>query len=171
MTKEQNPTNNHNQSLDKRLLELTALFEVSRSLASTLNLHAILENILRISMGHMLISRGMILLRQNDEGLFTVETLKGIPRNLMGKTIEIDDPPSCSTFVEEASKRYEWAEFFKAFELDLLTPLNSSQGAIGILGFGKKIRVPVGIPDNNFIFTIPGVPGNMEFMIVGEPFA
>lgn len=140
MTEETNQANNQNQSLDKRLLELTALFEVSRSLASTLNLHAILENILRISMGQMLISRGMILLQQNEEGLFAVETLKGIPRNLMGKTIEIDDPPSCSVFVEEASPQSEWIEFFKTFELDLLTPLNSSQGAIGILGFGKKIN-------------------------------
>jgi sigma-B regulation protein RsbU (phosphoserine phosphatase) len=140
MTEEQSQTHHLNQSLDKRLLELTALFEVSRSLASMLNLHAILENILRISMGQMLIGRGMILLQQHDGGLFTVETLKGIPRNLLGKVIEIDDPPGCSITIEQACDQYEWAEFFKTFEMDLLTPLNSSKGAIGILAFGKKIN-------------------------------
>ena len=52
------------QELDKRLLELTALFEISRSLTATIHLNTILENILRIPMGHMLISRGMVLLKK-----------------------------------------------------------------------------------------------------------
>lgn len=140
MTDSPHPNSTNRQSLDKRLLELTALFEVSRSLTSTLNLHAILENILRISMGQMLIGRGMILLRRPGTELFEVETLKGIARNLMGKTIEIDDPPDRSIPVQEACARHAWAEFFKTFEIDLLTPLNSSQGAIGLVGFGRKIN-------------------------------
>ena len=52
------------QQLDQRLLELTALFEISRSLTSSLSIRSILENILRIPMGHMLISKGVVLLKK-----------------------------------------------------------------------------------------------------------
>ena len=44
------------------------------------------------------------------------------------------------------------------------------QSTIQTLGFGQQIRLPPGIPDNNFGFTISGVPGMMKLMIVGEPF-
>jgi sigma-B regulation protein RsbU (phosphoserine phosphatase) len=128
-----------NTRLDKRLLELTALFEVSRSLTSTLNLHAILENVLRIAMGHMLISRGMILLQQGGEETYVVEALKGIPRNLLGTTVRIDAPPTDPVTIEHAGET-EWACFFRKMQIELLTPLISSQGFIGLLAFGPKIN-------------------------------
>lgn len=130
---------NKNPPLDKRLLELTALFEMSRALTSTLNLHAILDNVLRIPMGHMLISRGVILLKKESDDVFTVEALKGVPRNLLGKTLEIADPPQSSITVGEIPDDNGWIALFKKFELELLTPLISSQGPIGLLVFGPKI--------------------------------
>jgi len=125
--------------LDKRLLELTALFEVSRSLTSTLNLHAILENVLRIAMGHMLISRGMILLQKGSEETYVVEALKGIPRNLLGTSLRIDNPPDHSISIDRAGDR-DWAVFFRKMQITLVTPLISSRGMTGMLAFGLKIN-------------------------------
>ena len=126
------------QRLDEQLLELSALFEISRSLTSSLSIRAILENVLRIPMGHMLISRGVVLLRDKEGDTFVLEELKGLPRNLMDKSLEIDDPPDHSILVKDVED-CDWIEFFKEFDIELLLPLNSSKGIIGIIGFGKKI--------------------------------
>ena len=126
------------QPLDEQLLELSALFEISRSLTASLSIRSILENILRIPMGHMLISRGLVLLKEGDEDTFVLEELKGLPRNLIDKTLEIDDPPDHSVFVKDVEE-CDWIEFFKEFGIELLLPLTASTGVIGIVGFGKKI--------------------------------
>lgn len=125
--------------LDERLLELSALFEISRSLTSSISLRSILENVLRIPMGHMLIGRGVILLKKESEGDFILEELKGLSRGLLGKSLRIDSPPERSIFVNEISGECEWLDFFKEFGVEILLPLISSQGTIGIVGFGKKI--------------------------------
>jgi len=127
------------KQLDERLLELTSLFEISRSLTSSLSIHAILENILRIPMGHMLISRGMILLKKEEESDFILEEVKGIPHNLLGKSLTIDLPPAHAQLLVEIRTEDNWLEFFRKFEIEILLPLNSSQGPIGIVAFGKKI--------------------------------
>ncbi len=127
------------QQLDKRLLELTALFEISRSLSSSLNLRSILESFLRISMGHLLISRGIILLKKEEDNEFYVEELKGLPRTLLKKSLRIDSPPSYAVLTDEIKEDNKWIDFFREFEIKLIFPLTSSQGIIGIVGFGKKI--------------------------------
>jgi sigma-B regulation protein RsbU (phosphoserine phosphatase) len=127
------------QQLDKRLLELTALFEISRSLSSSLNLRSILESFLRISMGHMLISRGIILLKKDEDNEFYVEELKGLPRTLLKKSLRIDSPPSYAVLTDEIKDNNKWIDFFREFQIKLIFPLTSSQGIIGIVGFGKKI--------------------------------
>ena len=127
------------KQLDERLLELSSLFEISRSLTSSLSIHAILENILRIPMGHMLISRGVVLLKKENDDEFVLEELKGLSRNLIGKTLPIADPPHRSILVKEIQNPDDWIEFFQKFNIRLLLPLNSSQGTIGIIGFGEKI--------------------------------
>ncbi len=137
--KSQNDTDKVAQQLDERLLELSALFEISRSLTSSLSIRSILENILRIPMGHMLISRGLVLLRHKDSNTFVLEELKGLPRQLLGKTLEIDLVPGRSLMIDEVEGQPAWIEFFREFKIELLLPLNTSQGAIGLVGFGKKI--------------------------------
>ncbi len=130
---------NNSQQLDERLLELTALFEISQSLTSSLSLQAILENLLRIPMGHMLISRGIVLLKKDRDDEYTIEGVKGLSQQFIGKTLEIHNPPSHTTFFESYESTDGWMAFFKEFDIHLLLPLNSSQGIIGILGFGDKI--------------------------------
>ncbi|MBN2105738.1 SpoIIE family protein phosphatase [bacterium] len=138
-----NQMSNHSlpsQQLDKRLLELTALFEISRSLSASINLNSILENILRIPMGHMLISRGMVLLKKGLEDVYSIEGIKGFPRQFMGKTIEVDVPPVRAVSVEDVSDKHLWKTFFTEFEIELILPLVSSRGVIGLVGFGAKIK-------------------------------
>ena len=127
------------RKLDEQLLELTALFEISRSLTSSLSMRSILENILRIPMGHMLITRGIVFLEEDSEGEYILDELKGFPRNLIGKTLRIDEPPERATLVADISGQHDWLDFFKKFGIELLLPLNSSRGTIGIVGFGNKI--------------------------------
>ncbi len=70
--------------LDKRLLELSALFEISQTLNSSLNLKAILDNILLVPMGRIMISKGIILF-QHEPHQYKIENLKGLPFSLIGK--------------------------------------------------------------------------------------
>jgi sigma-B regulation protein RsbU (phosphoserine phosphatase) len=127
------------QELDKRLLELTALFEISRSLTATIHLNTILENILRIPMGHMLISRGMVLLKKGLNNTYSVEEIKGFPRQLLGKCIEVDNPPIHAVSIGEIDDSGPWKAFFLEFEINLILPLSSSRGVIGLIGFGPKL--------------------------------
>jgi len=127
------------QELDERFLELTSLFEISRSLTSSLSIRSILENILRIPMGHMLINRGVVFLKRQSGDEYVLEELKGLSRNLIGKSLRIDSPPSRSMLVNEIRERYNWLQFFEQFGIKLLLPLVVSQGIIGIVGFGEKI--------------------------------
>jgi sigma-B regulation protein RsbU (phosphoserine phosphatase) len=124
--------------LDARLLELTALFEVSRSLTSSLSLHAILDNLLRIPMGQMLIQRGIVLLKRKDDHEFVVEGLKGLSHTLLGKSLRLDPPPY-AVFTRDIVGDNPWAEFFREFNIEILFPLVSAQGTIGIVGFGEKL--------------------------------
>ncbi|MBN1894390.1 SpoIIE family protein phosphatase [bacterium] len=126
--------------LDKRLIELSALFEISRSLNASWNLHAILENVLRISMGYMLISRGLVLLKDPDGGDFSVEALKGFSKELKGKSLRIDSDIGDTTPLGKIDRGPAWVEFFREFKIELLLPLNSNQGMIGLIGLGGKIN-------------------------------
>jgi len=139
MVKNDNQQKNVSRELDERLLELTALFEITQTLTASLSLNAILENLLRIPMGHMLISRGIVLLQKEQDDEFIVEDLKGISHQLLNKSLVIDDPPSHAVLVKDIPKDCDWASFFKKFDIQLILPLNSSQGTIGVVGFGGKI--------------------------------
>ena len=139
MTEKKDKERSDSFQLDQRLLELTALFEISRSLTSSLSIRSILENILRIPMGNMLIGRGIVLLQHDLDGEFVVDELKGLSRNLIGKSLRIDSPPSRAMLVEKSDRACKWLDFFREFGIEFLLPLISSRGTIGIVGFGKKI--------------------------------
>jgi len=78
-------------------------------------------------------------LKQGDDEEYELEEVKGIPRNFIGKTIRIDNPPERSVFVEELDKDNEWVEFFEEFGFEILIPLMTTQGNIGVVAFGEKI--------------------------------
>ena len=78
--------------VDRKLLELSALFEISQLLNSSLNLNSIVDNILLSPMGRMMINKGLFLLHRG-ESQFEIFTLKGLSRELIGKRISLTDLP------------------------------------------------------------------------------
>ncbi|MDZ7261943.1 MAG: GAF domain-containing protein, partial [candidate division KSB1 bacterium] len=132
-------TSSFEHQLDDKLMELQALFDISKTLSASLNLKFILDNILLTPMGKMMISKGLVLLHKGN-GIFVVETLKGLPRNLIGKHIEIRTSLLLPTFTSELTEEENgWCDFFKQFGIVLLLPLVSNNRNLGLIGFGTKI--------------------------------
>ncbi len=128
------------RQLDERLMELQALNEMSQILNSSLKMKTILDNALLTPMGKMMISKGMVLLFEEEDTL-KVEIVKGMPRELIDKTITIDGPLfSAPTLVDEVDeKECQWVRFFKEFGIVLLLPLFSSNRSTGMICFGAKL--------------------------------
>lgn len=127
------------RTLNNKLIELQALFEISQILNSSLNLKSILDNMLLTPMGKMMISKGVILL-QKDRDLYVVETLKGLPRNLLGKQVIIENFYINPTLVPELDEtEFSSKTFFSNLGIELLLPISSNKKALGIIGLGQKI--------------------------------
>jgi len=127
------------RTLNNKLIELQALFEISQILNSSLNLKSILDNMLLTPMGKMMISKGVILL-QKDRDLYVVETLKGLPRTLLGKQVIIENFYINPTLVPELDEtEFSSKTFFSNLGIELLLPISSNKRALGIIGLGQKI--------------------------------
>ena len=124
--------------LDEKLMELHSLFEISQTLNSSLNVTAILDNLLLTPMGKMMISKGIILLIQSND-IYKVETLKGLPRKLIGETVEIDFHLPGPILIKNVETENDCIFFFSNNEIELILPIRSSNKTIGIIGFGEKI--------------------------------
>ncbi len=139
MTFKKNKNNKTGQTLDQRLLTLSALFEISQTLSSSLNIRSIVENLLRIPMGNLLINKGIVLLRDEDKHEFKTEELKGLPREILGKNLTVDTYIDRPIFVKEIEQNIDWSIFFQKFNIEILLPLIVNEGMIGLVGFGEKI--------------------------------
>jgi sigma-B regulation protein RsbU (phosphoserine phosphatase) len=127
------------RKLDEKLMELQSLFEVSQTLNSSLNIKSILDNMLLTPMGKMMITRGIVFL-YSDEAHLKVETLKGLPKDLLGESIVLSPMIAEPSFVEQLVKdKVSGIEFFTQHHLVLLLPIRSSDKTLGLIGFGKKI--------------------------------
>lgn len=126
------------RKLDEKLMELQSLFEVSQTLNSSLNLKSILDNMLLTPMGKMMITRGIVLLH-NEGTSFQIETLKGLPRDFLNKTIEFNFPLNEPVFVAKIQGSYTGIDFFSEQKIVLLIPIRSSDKTLGFIGFGNKI--------------------------------
>jgi len=126
------------ENLDRRHIELSALFELSQSLNSTLDLSAILSNLLFVPMGRMMIGKGCILLPQpQDQRRFTVSTVKGLPRNLIGQEIELKIQPNDVFFSEQLGA--DAPDLFVTNKIDLIIPIQSRGELRGLMTYGKKL--------------------------------
>jgi transcriptional regulator with GAF, ATPase, and Fis domain len=123
--------------LDEKLFELQALFDLSKTLSSSLNLKAILDTILLTPMGKMLIGKGMVLICRREK-VFGIETLKGLPKALLEKMIQVDDFPIAPTYVDKLNPSPAQA-FFQKYEIRLIVPMMHDDKKLGMIGFGKKI--------------------------------
>ncbi|TFH01438.1 MAG: hypothetical protein E4H13_04910 [Calditrichales bacterium] len=128
----------NSDDVDRRLLELSSLIEISQTLNSSLNLQSILNNVLLVPMGRMMLGKGLILIKKKSN-LFSVEMIKGLPHKLSGKEIELNDLPSRTFLIDEISDDNPWTDFFKEFKIELLIPFISRTEVIGLIGFSRKI--------------------------------
>ena len=128
----------NSDDVDRRLLELTALFEISQTLNSSLNLQSILNNVLLVPMGRMMLGKGIILIKRSGNS-FSIEAIKGLPHKLTGKEIELTNLPTHSFFLNELGKKEQWLVLFNEFKIELMIPFISRTDIIGLIGFGRKI--------------------------------
>lgn len=146
------------RKLDEKVMELHSLFEISQTLNSSLNVTAILDNLLLTPMGKMMISKGIVLLN-HSKNIFKVETLKGLSQKLIGQTVEINDPVTGPTLIKDiGSEKDECASFFNKNEIELILPIRSSNKVLGIIGFGKKIlSTPYKQSELNFLNSLSNI--------------
>ncbi|RMF64899.1 MAG: hypothetical protein D6743_08725 [Calditrichaeota bacterium] len=126
-------------SLDEKLYELQALFDLSKALNSSLNLRTILDTILLTPMGKMLIGKGLVLLAKKDKK-FVIETLKGLPKSLLNFAIQVDDYPHASdpTYVRDLPPS-PWQAFLQKNGIEVVVPILHDEKTLGLAGYGKKI--------------------------------
>ncbi|HMQ67779.1 MAG TPA: PP2C family protein-serine/threonine phosphatase [Ignavibacteria bacterium] len=128
---------NHNPA--QKQLELNSLIEFSQLITSKLDLKYILNNILLSIMGKMLIAKGMILLKTENENqnVFAIEAAKGFDSKLINTYAEIDFPKMSvfeyddiedkSGFINNSGLKY----FFKIY---------FQNKYLGLICFGKKLN-------------------------------
>ena len=126
------------QDVDRRLIELSALFEISQTINSSLNLQSILNNVLLVPMGRMMIGKGIIFIK-HDESSFRIETLKGLPHSLLGKEVNLTGLPNHVFSLNEIDDTLEWVSIFKDLKLEIIIPFISRTDTIGLMGFSAKL--------------------------------
>ncbi len=124
------------RELDERVVELQALFDVSRALNSSLQLKNILDTLLLTPMGKMMIGKGVVLLARSEKR-FVIETLKGIPRTHIGQELEIDLAQPTTQFLHELESE-PWAALLAKLGLRLIVPILSNSRCLGIMVYSNK---------------------------------
>ena len=149
---------NLTRKLDEKLMELHSLFEVSQTLNSSLNVNAIIDNILLTSMGKMMISKGIVLLHQHDD-IYKIETVKGLPRELVGRIVQIEFTHQEPTFLSEIDyDTMELKSFCTENSIQLIIPIHSNNQSLGLIGFGGKIsKAPYTPPELNFLNSLSNI--------------
>ncbi len=120
---------------ERRLLELSDLLEISQTLNQSLELEAILNQLLLASMGRFAIGRGVFLLSV-DEGCHRVALVKGVSGVRPGVEVRIASPLAGP--VDLASSSDDLA-FFVENKLAVLIPLQRAGNSVGILALGAKL--------------------------------
>lgn len=133
------------QQESNKQLELDSLIEFSQLINSNLNLSFILGNILLSIMGKMLITKGMVMIKQaSDDGsdVYTIESSKGISLKETEKQLEVKfpkEPVFCTKEINENDREYfESKGLINFFKIYFDTKL------IGVLCLGKKVSMNEG---------------------------
>ncbi len=125
--------------INERLIELSSLFEISQLLNSSLQLVSVLNNILLIPMGRLMISKGLILLRDGD--ILTPKLWKGLSSEIKDIHIEQSILPD-SIFIsgkDVSQKHRKFDHFLKNTQLTIAVPIKSKDQVIGVIIYGNKL--------------------------------
>jgi sigma-B regulation protein RsbU (phosphoserine phosphatase) len=132
------PTREARASSEKRF-DLASLFEFSSIINASLDLKFILGHFLLTIMGKLLSLRGIVLLRAPEGNAFAVETVKGLPAELLGAKVVIRPVPKGVLFCTPATlRKYPWAGFFHDHGIHLLVPLTADDRVLGVAGFAPS---------------------------------
>ncbi len=125
--------------IDQQHVELRSLFETGKILNSSLDLPTILNNLLLTPMGRMMISRGLVLI-VDDKKTFSIQVVKGLDKDLVGKTYTIEYHFEQPILLNELNiAQCKLKELFQSLEIEILLPIKTKDRLIGILALGKKI--------------------------------
>jgi phosphoserine phosphatase RsbU/P len=146
------------QELDQRMVELQSLFEMSQLLNSTLNLRTILNNLLLTPMGRMMITRGLVLVTDEKEG-YSIEALKGLHKDLMGKKLYSHVQISQPALVKNVDvNQCHHKPFFEENGIELLLPIISTTRTVGLIGLGVKIgNLPFSDQEIEFLSSLSNI--------------
>ena len=137
MSQVENSQREISRRLDQKLVELQSLFEMSQVLNSSLQLKSVLNNMLLTPMGRMMISRGMVLIT-DEQGGFSIQVLKGLPRELEGRKLYFESELKKPVLADEFEKMPEM-QFFKEQAITVMIPIVSTNRTVGYLCLGQKL--------------------------------
>ncbi len=130
--------------VNRRLLELSSLFEISQLLNESLELSRVLNNVLLIPMGRMMISRGAIMLLR--DGVLRVEMAKGLSAGQrQAHFAEATLPETCFTTLNLCDEPIPgmpetFDHFVKDAKLVISVPFVSNTRPLGMMLFGAKLN-------------------------------
>ncbi len=130
--------------VNRRLLELSSLFEISQLLNESLELSRVLNNVLFIPMGRLMIPRGAIMLKFH--GQYQIVMAKGIQEHLKSAAFPIESvPPECFSIHQfnrgqEKPKSASLQEFVEAARLEISIPFLYNNQPLGLMFFGGKLN-------------------------------
>jgi len=145
------------QEINERLVELSSLFEISQILNSSLELNRVLNNILLIPMGRLMISRGVILLKENDS--LKPRLWKGLSGKIDQERIPANEFPfDKEVLIPENNHNKELLNlqnFVISYKLHIVFPLKSQDRLIGLAIYGKKLnQVPFSPEEIDFLSSL-----------------
>jgi phosphoserine phosphatase RsbU/P len=118
--------------------EESALFEFSKVINSSLDPAFIANHILLTIMGKILAARGMILLK-HARG-FSVQTVKGFPASLIGRTVEVSRFPTTPVNLRGTRvPRSPWVKEMRDLGVAFVLPMEIAGTPVGLLCFGNRL--------------------------------
>jgi len=141
--------------------DLNALFEFSAIINSSLELKFILDHLLLTLMGKLLATRGMIVLEKGTRS-FAVESVKGIPSEIVGASISVKNVPKRLLRSEKADiHKYPWIKFFREQGLHLCIPLIARERTVGIAAFGlSPLKQKLTLQEETYVRSLINIGGS-----------
>lgn len=139
----------HEPPLLKRMSELISLLDLTTTLNSTLSSEEILDAALLIVLGELQVSRGCLLVR-DEEGRFGLRAGRSLPPGAPPEAPGLAEVPAEIVLRESGA----FAESFDAYGLALLCPVEKRGRTIALLGLGPREGRPYGEVERGFLRSV-----------------
>lgn len=136
--------------MDNKHIELSSLFEFSQTLNSSLDLKAILDNLLFMPMGRMMVGKGMILLSGVGDQ-FKIATVKGLSESLINTSFFYPQKPEEVLILNNEVDYNNLPEIFKQHKFKLIIPIRLMNKIKGLIVLGPKL-IPKDFSDDETHF-------------------